>query len=276
MADNLIQISGGGDTSTFTVPEFGYKTQIILPFTLQKLSNGLSVIKDFGSAYDKRICSCNFILDATEAAIFESKFSQYYDDTNINLNCLNSGFMPFSPDKGGNGDMLCLMELDERNGVGEQPYKYFSYKVRFLKTTGSWPAYTPTLGLPEGTLQIGTVTGLRFPPLWFKPETKHLHFPVMNEGLTIYYNNRDKSTYSTKFSMTQNQGNTATLIKYLVNTARASDFSMISDTNYFPFGRENPDTTTFTVRPLYDTIEITHEDYNRFTFDLSLQMVSHT
>lgn len=259
---------------TFEVrkPLFGYRTIIILPFDIQEISNGKWGIFDNGGTNDIRQCEAQFTLTASQTLTLMGALRVDDDGRNrewfINL-LANSGFFPFGPDKGDVGEFKIAVEIIDRQGIGPAPYKFFRLSLRFTNI-GTFPSYTPPTdpdgGAANTKFKIGTVANVRFPEQWFQPDTQYADDVQILQGATAKFMNRGESgdRYTTRFTSPMTNAKCANVISYLVGTARAANFTIVTSADYFAFGRDKGGAATYTVKMISDRIEIANPFFNRF------------
>jgi hypothetical protein len=187
-----------------------------------------------------------------------------------------SGFFPFGPDKGDAGSFTVAVELVSNSGIQYEPWQYHRIKLR-IHNTGSYPAYVIPAEVNDGTsaFQIGTVTNLRYPPDRFSPDAVYETFATILEGSSSQWVDRGSAadSYSAAFHMVCNQTKCAKLIQYLVDTARGGNFTLVSDSNFYPFGRDIAD-GSHTVQSTKFTYEIMHDEFSHYEFDMEVRRVA--
>jgi len=254
-----------------------YKTTIALPIDWQKSSNNLYYGFDHGSGYDVRFCDCKFIMTAAQGSDFVDFFSDNKKGRGkkITMTLVNeSGFFPFGPDKGDKGIFTVYLEI-QNHKIIHDVYLYYEVNCR-IHNCGSYPVYTMPDQVDDSNnlFQIGPVSKLRFPPELFEPDTEYNQFAQIMEGGDAQIIDRQ---YGDQFESTLmlhcNESKAAALIYYLTTSARANQFSIISDSNFYIFGMDKGSSGTYNVKMINDKIEITHVNYNYFTFGLRLQNV---
>jgi len=275
-----------GNKIMVSLPVFPYKTSIEFPFDIQKLNDGSYSSYDHGSTYDIRKCECTFILDEGETLTFLEFFTNEYEygvnkgrafDVTMRPTVSNSGFFPFGPDKGNNGDFDVGVIIKNISRIGNAPYLYFHIDVLIINT-GSWPTYSLPSEVSEGSLTIGNVSNNRFPPNWFNPSGGYGYFGTVLQDGSIEWIDRFEGAdhYQTSFNMVSNESKTAKVIEYITGTARDDNFSIVSGNNIFPFGKNIPDNKTYTVKMIQNKIDITHVRHDRFEYSLKLAYISYT
>ena len=282
--DGKILLTANAATCAISLPSFGYTTTIALPWDIQELDNGAIAIYDHGATatpntkYDIRSCECSFLLSATEMALFTAWYKDATKGRGVDATLemtTNSGFHPFGPDKGDAGPFTVAIEMDQHASVGESPWLHFPLTLR-MTNTGAYPAYTAPDEVTEGGMTIGTITGNRFPPEWFKVDGRYGCFVALTQNATAYY--MDKGTgadwYRVKANMVSNESKAAAVLAYLTGTSRATSLALVCADNSYAFGYDNGDSGTYSTRMIQDTIEIKHNRYNEFEYGLTLEYIS--
>lgn len=276
--DGCIQLSNSNGNYIFvSVPEFGYKTKITMPFTIGESDMNDVVIYDEGAAYDKRTCDCNFSLNSDDQSALNAFLKTVgvtggrAQQLTLSMNT-GSGFFPFGPDKGDAGPFTVSVEYPKHAKQVMDPFLYFAGALRF-RNVGAWPSYSlPSLS-SEGVFQIGSVVGNRYPEGGFNADNSGYAVTLTStENNTPNFVDRGTGgdTYWTKFTMQSNQAQAAAVIAYLTGTARGNQFAVYGGNNYYIFGRDKSASGSFHVKLNQESIEITHEMWNRFNYELNL------
>jgi hypothetical protein len=264
-----------------SVPVFGYKTTILLPFDIQKLDTGLYGIYDHGASYDIRKCNCTFMLSATEMNTLNTFLKEDNISTskgrayNVTLRMnTGSGFFPYGADKGDVGDFTTAMTFTKHGSVGESPFNYFICDVEMVNV-GTFPAYVLPAEVSDGAFTFGTITECRFPPDWFSPAINYGYYATIKQNSTVEWIDRGENAdwFETQFDFRSNESKTAAVINYITGTSRGGAFNIATPAGYRPFGSDIGD-GTFSVRLIQDKIEITHHEYNLFSFPITLSYES--
>ncbi|MBU2249483.1 MAG: hypothetical protein KKD77_22235 [Gammaproteobacteria bacterium] len=256
-------------------PVHGYKSSLIFPWEIQELDNGKWESYDPTSTYDARTCECEFYLDAAEQNTlmnFLGTSTKARADAAVTMYLSgDQDFRPFAPDKGNAGSFTIGMQLIETLGIGGRPYGLFHTRV-LLVNHGAWPSYSAVTDVDEGSWNFGTVSNVRFPPDWFKPNVFYASSGSM--GMDGHLDFVDKSTnadrYESEFHMVCNQPKAERILAYITATARAGTFNITTAANHYIFDRDKGTSGTHTVRLLQNRIEVMHPRYNMFEFDLHL------
>jgi len=268
-----MQFAYNGNPITIAQPQYGYTSVINLPFDIERLSNGLYSVYDAGAAYDVRYCDCIFLLNATDTdslLTFIDTTARGRSDITMTLST-NCGFFPFAPDRGDKGNFTVALEILSNEGVLASPYLYHRIGVRIINQ-GNYPAYEPPEQVSEGSLSIGSVDNLRFPPGWFKPDIElGVSGSMARDGRMLFV---DRGAYAdrhdNKFTLRCNQSKAAALLSYLTTNARANTFSLITQNNQYAFGMRSGSANSYTVRLIQDRLEVTHSGFNSFEINLAL------
>src|SRR4030042_2829656 len=209
-----------------SVPSFGYKTTILLPFDIQKLDTGKYCIFDHGATYDIRKCNCTFFLSATEMNTLNAFLKEDTIGTSkgrafsviLRMNT-GSGFFPFGPDKGDVGDFTVAMVINKHGAVIDSRFNYFTCEVEFTNVS-SYPAYSLPDEVADGTFTFGTVTACRFPPDYFSPVVNYGYGATLKQGGSVEWIDRSENAdwYETQFEMRSNESKAAKIIQYITGT----------------------------------------------------------
>lgn len=268
---------GVGGTIEITRPLFGYKSIINFPFHVVNCEDSHSYSYDPGTSYDVRYCDCTFELDATEQAYLIGYINNTMRASAAVEMVLpaDSGFHPFCPDKGDAGTFTVALEHLNSKGIGEAPYLYFHTDLR-ITNQGAYPAYSLPTEYAEGSLTIGSVSGIRFPENWFEPETEYAICSSTGRGGTVSFLDRGSygDGYNTRFTLVSNESKMAKLIEYLSGTARAASFQIITSSNYYAFNYEKGSSNTYNVKLVQDSLVVANNGYNEFSVDINLNWIS--
>ncbi len=268
--------SSSGTQYTISNPLWGYKVSVNMPLNISRVSGGPPLIWDNTNAFDFRTLEATWLLSAamTTLLVNIAKDAGKGRDANVDIILTSGcGFYPFGPDKGDAGTFRARIISVEPEATIGHPQDYFKTTVRF-RFNGSYPAYSYSQ-FTEGALQIGSVTGLRWPDDYHKQGIKY--DVVVNETMdgTAYANDRTSAadTYETDLSLVLNQGNMAALVAQMIST-RGADINVIPPANTYLFGIENASTATYVCKSLKPQIEIVHNGVNNFSTDLQFYRIS--
>ena len=275
---STITIRARGIDYDFPTPEYGYTTEIMLAMLHQQLYPGQAYsIWDNGAANDYRLCKGDFLLNASDAngliTIYQS--GSVGRGISIELHLHNtSGFFPGGPDKGDSGKWMIRFTKIEPGGVEEEPYKYFRVHTEFV--IESYPSYSLPSPVTEGDLQIGSITGLRWPPNWSDP----INEIAVNAQLT--YTGAatvvDKTTAADQekcvLPMVLNQSKAAALINHMAGTVRDNNLNIVTKGDCYLFGRIPGAAGTYSCQWIDGAIKIIHNRHDEFAFDLSFFRLS--
>jgi hypothetical protein len=271
-----LTLTYGATSVSFTPPLFGYKTIIDMPFDFSEQDDGTIDSFDNGTAYDKRVCRFTLELNAADAEILREFLYETSRGHDITMTLSSgSGFHPFGPDKGDAGSFTVSFSILDHRGVGESPYLYFHMDCEIVNV-GSYPSYTPPDEVDEGVMQIGSITGLRFPPSWFKPKQEYALNVQHTESNASHWVDRGLygDSYKNQFTLQINESKLAALLTYIIGTARNGNLGLTAPENAYPFGIDNGgDGSAMTTKLTSGTFEITHNRYNDFTMNMELALV---
>jgi len=244
-----------------------------MPLEIELLSSGLYAVYDAGATYDVRSCECMFQLneaDADELLTFVDTTSRGLATTVMTLPS-GCGFFPFGADKGDTGAWTVALEILQSPGIMPTPYLYFDVVLKIVNQL-THPAYSPPAQVSEGTLTIGTVTNVKFPQSWFKPENRLGVYQSLGMSGTAKYTDRGSyaDAHDTNATFRCNESKAAAILAYLTGTARGTTFSLITADNQYAFGMRSGASNTYTVRLIDSDIVTAHNGYNDFNIDLAM------
>lgn len=263
------------DETEISMPEFPYKSILELPFDIVSGDDGSVDINDEGSTYDKRRCQATFILNATEMNNINQMLSNgiyRYQDVAMSLPA-GSGFFPFMPDKGDEGDFDVAIRILSHGTIQSNPFKQFAVKLEIVNT-GSYPAYSLPAQVGYGSVTMGTISQCRFPGDYFSPDIEYARNFAQEENASVQYIDRGSGGdyYRTTIPMRENESKTAAIINYLTQTARAASFDLKTGANAYAFGRDKGN--EHTVKIVTNKIVMTHYRYDDFEFSLRVANVN--
>jgi hypothetical protein len=255
---------------SFPSPDFNYRVDIDLPFDIVETDDMILYSADEGTKYDKRSCTISTVLTEEQMLDLNRLISNTSRGANIVLTLpANSGFFPFGPDKGDSGSFTVAARITSTGKIQENPFRYFAVQLQ-LTNIGSYPSYSLPTQVNEGTFTFGAVSCLRQPIGLFNPEQVYNVSLNLTENSSAEYVDRGALSDGAKTQMriTCNESKAAALLDYIVSTARISDISMVTPPYYYPFGRDHA--SPFTVQLTSNKLSVVHENYDRFSLDLSL------
>jgi hypothetical protein len=275
--------AGTSKTVECRLPNFGYTTTILMPIDWQKINGSNGGCKWVGydngeglQQYDKRYCDVVVDMPKSEAAALQEFFTgansgnRFCDTITMGLNT-GSGFFPFGADKGDAGNFTVAVEIKGIKGIGEAPYLWDSFTMR-IHNAGNYPAYTPVSGRVEGGFVFGAVTGLRPPQIQPTPSIVIAQRSTISgsESTTNFIDNGVlNDSYESEFILSQDTGNTASIISAIVNTIRDNSFSITEQVNHGILGSWHDvyglGVGTCNFKLINPAIEITHDNYQEFT-----------
>ena len=279
MPSMSIQFSNSLGLYTILVspPVFGYRSKIEFPFVQTRTADGKLQSYDYGSSYDIRSCECEMELDSTDQETFFNFINNSdatRQDTALRMTLQEgSGFFPFGTDKGDSGSFDVVISNPSFKGIGSAPYKFFHTRVT-LVNTGTFPSYTPTTEKKDGSWTFGNISECRFPQRWYQPEI-NLSYDISlgnDSSADIIDNGQTADRKSTKFSFQCSQGKAERILSYIADTARDNPFTISVPDSYYPFGLNAGSNKSFFVKLSQNTINVRNPMFNRFEFDLQLDL----
>lgn len=265
--------TGTGTEYTFNNPLFGYVVTVKLGTVISQARDGSYSIWDnnSGGNYDWRSLKCTWMLSAAEAANFVAAFGDSSKGRGVNVDFVfssASGFFPFGPDLGDEGTFTCrCISCEERSIVAPPNANYFHFDTEFVKTYA--PSYTPPVQASEGSLQIGTVSGLRYPPDLANPMIDYNVKTVLaSDGSPHSIDKTTGDRNEVEMPLVLNESNMAALLAHLVGTVRNNAVTITPPSNAYLFGVAAGASGAQTCKLIQNTIEITHQLHNRYSTSL--------
>jgi hypothetical protein len=268
-----------GNTVDVTIPEYGYKSVISFPFDIDTLDTGIKTVFAYDNTLDKYHCECDLILNETDMLSFNSwmkdaALGRAKNNCTLQMNA-NSGFFPFTPLHGDAGIFTVGILVSKSEKVQDNPFRYFKISISIFKQS-TFPAYTLQSQINEGSLSIGTVNNIRFPESYFDSDEDNSIQSNVDESGTLNFIDRGRiaSSWRTAIKLSAGTGKAAAILDYLINTARAGNFALTTQAYHYAFGRDKGSNSAYTVSLIQDSIEVTHELFNKFVFDLNVQYIA--
>lgn len=272
--------SSTGTQYTLDAPLWNYTTTINMALTIQKVTNGNYLIWDNLFTNDYRTCEVSWLISKDLTNTLISIFKNIDVGTGTargeNIDFIlpsNSGFYPFGPDKGDSGTFRArIIEKPKADASIGHPMDYFNTTLK-LVFNGSWPSYSLPTAIKEGNLQIGNISGLRYPDNMHIQDSDYGINTVLGGDGTphTFIGNIDK--YECGLDLICNQPNAARLVNQLVVTSRGAAINIIPPDNSYLFGRENGSTDTYACKQIKNQIVITHSEYNQFNVSLAFARI---
>ena len=282
-----ITFTEGGDSATVDNPEYGYQCEIAMAMTYSKRDNKRYGIFDHGFNYDVRMCrGVTFNCTAADMDSLSDLFrdSDKGRGSNVTLSLgTTSGFFPFGPDFGDSGDFVVRVVNYDPGGQVTRPWKQYRPKMDILYVSGPSPSYSYSDTLDDGGVQLGSVTGLKWPQTGYKTRPEYAVNNVVTRDGTAH--EIDDGAYSDNYinagGWTGNQGKFATLVNHLTVAVRDSNLSLVTPADHYAFGRDQAASGEMLVQPLYSEIRpnnavlsVVHDRFDHFTMPISLRFVS--
>ena len=250
-------------------PQHDYVSEIPIGLLHTALEPRGYGIWDNGSANDHaRMCRATWLMNEANADTLLDIINNTGRGNNIILRLgTKSGFFPFGPDFGDSGDFTIRVISATPGPVQSDPWLYFSVTLEFVMVSG--PEYVLPSQVDEGNLQIGTITGLRYPPDFPASSTNYNFSTQLTRAGTPYTIDKLMDAYVTKLAMVLRHNKAAALINHLMVTVRNNDLNVIAQGNNYIFGRENNSSGKYVCQWLNESITVTHVRYDQFNFDLT-------
>ena len=267
---NFMTFNDGSTDLFVELPYQGYKSVINMLRKPSPKKSGKINFWDSGTTYDRYTVSCEILLTASETTTFLDYFSVTNRDSDVTLTP-NGDFFPFTPLRGNTPNFVVRVSNIKQSGsLMKGGYKHFKigFDMQFVDT--AWPSYSLPSTRSQGTLQIGTIGGLRYPIDGFKQEITYNINTVNQMGFNQKTVDWDSDAFNVSFELTLESSKMGALLNYLV-TNRNSDITIIGDTDQFVFGNQKLNSGTYTARCLNTEFEVLHQSYDRFTLSTKWQ-----
>ena len=266
-------------------PIKGAETTITLPIDFSVASDGTRVPFDSGpdGSLDVRQCEAEFYLresDQTNLMALLGDTTGRSRDIVLELST-GSGFFPFGADLGDSGLFTCSVQFQTLGGIGGAPYLHFKNKLLFTMS-GSPPTYSiPADESLPGPMTIGSVSNLKFPDVWFQPNTSiKTMTSIMHGGQAAYINcGQSGDDFDTSFELRMRNARCARLLQYLTNTGRSvaylpAGIPFIVPGNSYPFGQLKSASGTFAAQVIQNVFVIKHVGFQQFNMSLQMMWIS--
>lgn len=273
MSHKDITLAYSGISRDVTPPEYPYTSTLRLPFEYFRGFDGSYTAFDNGAAYDTRICECTFLFDATDRNAFETFFTGTPRGQTLSLTTV-SGFYPFGPDKGDSGTFTARILSAEPTGQLLAPWKH--WRVSLTLAMVSAPAYSLPTEISDGSMSLGSVSGVKYPQDGFEVDTSYGLNTIFTQGGDVYTYDFGTSadSYETTMQINGNHTKIAAIVNYLASTSRTNNFTLTAATGQYPFGYAKGDNTSFTVKLLSPELSVQHIGPDEFTLSISLGYIS--
>jgi hypothetical protein len=279
-ADGKLRLSHsyGSHYVDLTIPEYGYKSIIDLPFDIDTLDTGLKTMYAYDNTLDKYRCDCDLILDENDMTLFNefmktSGKGRAENDSVIDMNT-GSGFFPFTPLRGDVGPFTVAVIINNTEKIQESPFRYFKVAISIFNQS-TFPAFALPAEINEGSLSIGTVDNIRFPESYFDPDENNGMVYNITENGTLNFIDRGRvaSSWRTGINLSCGTGKTAAILSYLIGI-RDGQFLLSTQPYHYAFGRDKQTSGEYTVSLIQDQISIINSAFNKFEFGLNVQYIS--
>jgi hypothetical protein len=264
-------------------PIKGAETTITLPIDFSVAADGTRVPYDNApdGSLDVRQCQAEFYLRESDQANLMALLSDTAGrsrDIQLELSPA-SGFFPFGADLGDGGLFTCSVQIPTLGGIGGAPYLHFKNTLLFTMS-GSAPTYSiPADETIPGPMTIGSVTNIKFPDLWFQPNTTIRNYTSILNGGTASYINRGQlgDDYDASFELRMRNARCARLLQYLTNTGRSVAYvsmPFITPLKCYPFGQLQKEGGTFQAQCIQNVFKIKHVGFQQFNMEMQVMYIS--
>lgn len=256
---------------TLPPPEFGYRCEMRRAIDTTETATGIELV-DNGTAFDTRVCKIPRIL-FTAAQVLEAAWikENQGEELTLDLGSSHTGFFPFGPDYGDTGLFTVVITARKYTGLLQAPYMHFGLELE-ITLQGSRSAVVP-VGIDEGDVQIGNVTGLMYPQESINnPYEYGINSQVGAGGFTEHSNN-NYDVYATDFILRCNTSKAAAVAHFFRLYGRAESFTIITGANNYLFGFLRGGSGSYTVKQVDPMITFEHINHEHFNIALRLQEV---
>jgi len=271
--DEIAFTDAAGNTVYIPFPLYGYETSVNKGMKISyKLANGTYRIYDRGVGYDYRTCRCMFLLNRANSEQLHDMFKDADKARAFSVTMTlpsGSGFFPFGPDKGDAGAFRCRLIGLDHLGTSDNPKGWFRTEITLVAE--SYPAYSVEAAVADGPIQIGTVTGLRWPDSGVSPDYRYAFNTTLTADGTPYtidkWTNAD--SYETTLNLMLNDRGAQRLVEHITGTVRGNQFNILSVNGGYIFGIDLVTTGYYYVCRMIDNeLSIIHNGINDFSVTL--------
>lgn len=267
-----MKLTVGATSVTIMPPDYGYSVEIHMAMKRLELSNKKYSYFDAGIANDTTILTIPTMhLNRSEAKDL-SDFLLDEDTGRTNEITLDletdRGFYPAGPHYGDTGTFTLKLLKRNISEMLQDPYLYFKHSFEFVVIPDQ--SYTLPVLSPEGSLQIGDVTGLRYPPEGFSVKNWYGYEAIAGFGGNVSGIDEKTNSQESHFNLICNHANASNVTDYLIRYGRSSQFTMITQTNYYAFGIENGSNDTYDVKLADNILKCTHDNFNVWNIPVKL------
>ena len=279
-----ITLSANGTSVTIDPPEIGYDCEIIMPLTFFLRGDTTYGIYDYGQggmSFDKRVSQFSFIVNATDAGtlngFFRNPAQGRGEIVTLALGTSATGFCPWGADLGDKGSWTFAGLDYPPQAQLPNPYGYWRAKLKAAMVSApgySLPSQIDQVPSGKG-IALASVTALLYPPSGFELSAEYGILNILDMGnapRAVDLGNY-ADTWNGRVVVNCNQSKCAALLYAMTNTVRANSFSLVCNTGDYPFGRDKPDSGTFTVQLAAPTIKVVAVDRNQYTVEMNLNFL---
>lgn len=282
-------LTDGTHPVTLPQPEFGYRVEMSMPLVYSRRLDGSYGIKDASNSYDRRKClDLRLTLDETQARDLYKLLRE--DDRGrgstltLQLGATATGFFPFGPDKGDANSFTCRARIVNSDKMHLEPWRYFQPTLELAYVSGPDSAYTWSDTVHDGTLQVGRIGGVGYPQDGYKVSADYGVEDTITQAGNAYENDFGEAaeSYETRPALYGRYSKMASLVNHLLAVVRGNNMTVVFPDYSYPWGPHNDASGSFTVQPLYTSINptndcvvmtLTHTHHNYFTMEFGMRKV---
>lgn len=260
------------------MPEYPYKTTITMPLHFFRPLSGKYTIHDDGAMYDTRTSEVSFVMDASDQGSFQRFLESAAAggrgrDIEIDIGA-DSHFFPFGPDKGDSGVFGVHILSESPSGQLHSPWMWWQTSVTVALLSA--PTYLLPAEIDDGSLGVGNVSGVMYPQDGFDVSIDYARKSVLTLGSIAYAVDWGSGAdrHEARMKINGNHSKIAEVVYELTNAVRGNQFSLNAEANYYPFGRQHPDTGTFVVQLIEPAIEVEHFGHDQFSVQFGVNLIT--
>jgi hypothetical protein len=308
MAWPIITFWDMGKSNSITVnrPGWGYETEIHMPIAITQAEDGtypengfFDPLNEAGTTlgtYDYRVLSSS-IWRMTNAqknnlnSFMRSASLGRAQDFIMSVEAIgvSSGFYPFDPTLGDNGDYQVRIITQDQSGKQMRPFRWYEEKFSMVMVSHSTGTIIVPTARAQGKFFIGSIaTGFMYPQAGFKPMAEYCYSTDLSiTGVPSSMNGPVlDDSWTTSFELVCNASGAYQLVNQLVNVTRTADINLVVPTHFDVYGA---DWSVAGVGGTYKSkflgssrtdkevvLKIIHEGYDRFRIPLTFWLKEKT
>jgi hypothetical protein len=227
----------------FTNPLWGYAVDFGMNVHVTRLANGKYRLFDAGAALDSTACKFRLQAHKYPMGLLSAYIRTEWRGATVSLELGSTptGFYPAGPKFGDVGTFTGTITESDPSGWLQSPWGYVERGIVFNVVGTPASAYTPPAQVSEGSFQIGSVSGLKWPDPGFSPVTEYGNgYNVSRSGLAYCEDNgRGRDTWTAEWVQLCNQSKACALDAFLRGSGRGANTTILSPVNGYLFGTDN-------------------------------------